>query len=91
MSDLKASLLISTDPLHPANLIPELCQLFYSLGWVTGTGGGMTIRNDDKIYIAPSGVQKERIKPTDLFVLSPTQQGTAYLIFKLFEHLQNCP
>ncbi|CAJ0835342.1 2729_t:CDS:2 [Entrophospora sp. SA101] len=51
----------SKDPLHPVNLIPELCRLFYKLGWVTGTG--------ELVYIAPSGVQKERIKPKDLFVL----------------------
>lgn len=31
-------------PEHPRNLIPELCRLFYSLGWVTGTGGGVTIK-----------------------------------------------
>jgi hypothetical protein len=26
---------------HPRNLIPELCRLFYQLGWVTGE----TIKN----------------------------------------------
>ncbi|KAF6205458.1 hypothetical protein GE061_019631 [Apolygus lucorum] len=50
------------------NLIPELCRQFYHLGWVTGTGGGISIRQGDKIYIAPSGVQKERIRYDDLFV-----------------------
>jgi hypothetical protein len=29
---------------QPANLIPELCRSFYNLGWVTGTGGGISIR-----------------------------------------------
>uniref|UniRef100_A0A1B6EEA1 Class II aldolase/adducin N-terminal domain-containing protein n=1 Tax=Clastoptera arizonana TaxID=38151 RepID=A0A1B6EEA1_9HEMI len=53
---------------HPRYLIPELCKQFYHLGWVTGTGGGMSIKYGDKIYIAPSGVQKERIKSEDLFV-----------------------
>lgn len=53
---------------HPRNLIPELCRQFYHLGWVTGTGGGISIKDGDKIYIAPSGVQKERIQPEDLFV-----------------------
>lgn len=37
-------LVVSKDPLHPANLIPELCRLFYTIGWVTGTGGGISIR-----------------------------------------------
>ena len=29
---------------HPRNLIPELLRLFYSLDWVTGTGGGISMR-----------------------------------------------
>ncbi|KAK2586628.1 hypothetical protein KPH14_011675 [Odynerus spinipes] len=53
---------------HPRNLIPELCRQFYHLGWVTGTGGGISIKHENKIYIAPSGVQKERISPDDMFV-----------------------
>jgi methylthioribulose-1-phosphate dehydratase len=32
---------------------------------VTGTGGGITIKKDDLIYIAPSGVHKERVKVSD--------------------------
>lgn len=63
------ALVLSDDPLHPANHICTLCAHFYSLGWVTGTGGGTSIRRGDKIYLAPSGVQKELIKPTDIFVL----------------------
>nr|CAG4641183.1 EOG090X0D1G [Eulimnadia texana] len=53
---------------HPRRLIPELCRLFYNLGWVTGTGGGISIKHNEAIYIAPSGVQKERIQPDDMFV-----------------------
>ncbi|RUS22091.1 methylthioribulose-1-phosphate dehydratase [Endogone sp. FLAS-F59071] len=60
----------SDDPNHPANLIPELCRLFYTLGWVTGTGGGISIRKDEHVFLAPSGVQKERIQPKDLFVMT---------------------
>ncbi|GEM06708.1 methylthioribulose-1-phosphate dehydratase [Rhodotorula toruloides] len=59
----------NNDPLHPAYLIPELCRGFYKLGWVTGTGGGISLRDGEKIYLAPSGVQKERIEPEDIFVL----------------------
>ncbi|OXA55663.1 probable methylthioribulose-1-phosphate dehydratase [Folsomia candida] len=53
---------------HPRKLIPFLCKQFYELGWVTGTGGGMSMKLGNEIYIAPSGVQKERIQPEDLFV-----------------------
>ncbi|XP_017770524.1 PREDICTED: methylthioribulose-1-phosphate dehydratase [Nicrophorus vespilloides] len=58
----------SLDEEHPRNLIPELCRQFYQLGWVTGTGGGISIKHGEQIYIAPSGVQKERILPEDIFV-----------------------
>lgn len=36
--------------------------------FIFDTGGGISIKLDDKIYIAPSGVQKERLVPNDLFV-----------------------
>jgi methylthioribulose-1-phosphate dehydratase len=36
---------------------------------VTGTGGGTSIRHGPHIYLAPSGVQKERIQPSDMFVM----------------------
>ena len=59
---------------HPRVLIPELCRLFYTLGWVTGTGGGVAMVHDGCYFLAPSGVQKERIEAEDLFVLrEPTQ------------------
>ncbi|XP_049807350.1 probable methylthioribulose-1-phosphate dehydratase [Schistocerca nitens] len=54
---------------HPRKLIPALCRQFYNMGWVSGTGGGMSIKYGGKIYIAPSGVQKELIQPDDLFVI----------------------
>jgi methylthioribulose-1-phosphate dehydratase len=53
----------------PRTLIVELCRQFYGLGWVSGTGGGISIRDGERIYMAPSGVQKERLRPEDLFVL----------------------
>lgn len=61
------------DANHPANLICELCRLFYDNNWVTGTGGGISIRdtegkNPNLVYIAPSGIQKERMKPWEMFV-----------------------
>ncbi|KAF3109118.1 Methylthioribulose-1-phosphate dehydratase [Orbilia oligospora] len=65
----QTALVTSEDPHHPANLICELCRNFYTLGWVTGTGGGISIRKEEHIYIAPSGVQKERLEPHNMFIL----------------------
>lgn len=56
-------------------LICELCRLFYQHGWVSGTGGGISIRGPEGIYMAPSGVQKERLQPEDIFVLSDRATG----------------
>jgi methylthioribulose-1-phosphate dehydratase len=53
----------------PQQIIVELCRQFYGMGWVTGTGGGISIREDGRIYMAPSGVQKERLSAGDIYVL----------------------
>jgi len=50
-------------------LVCELCRQFFIAGWVTGTGGSISIKYGSRIYMTPSGVQKERIKPEELFVL----------------------
>ncbi|KAK2593913.1 Methylthioribulose-1-phosphate dehydratase [Conoideocrella luteorostrata] len=71
-------LITSTDPEHPANLIPSLCAKFWTLGWVTGTGGGCSIRDENLVYIAPSGVQKELMKNTDIYVLSLSAQEPTF-------------
>ncbi|KAJ4163427.1 hypothetical protein LMH87_005158 [Akanthomyces muscarius] len=71
-------LITSDDHEHPANLIPSLCAKFWTLGWVTGTGGGCSIRDDDLVYIAPSGVQKELMKNTDIYVLSLSAQNATF-------------
>lgn len=52
-----------------ANLICDLARQFYDLGWVTGTGGGICIREGDEVVVAPSGVQKERMTPDQMFTL----------------------
>ncbi|PIW00571.1 MAG: methylthioribulose 1-phosphate dehydratase [Deltaproteobacteria bacterium CG17_big_fil_post_rev_8_21_14_2_50_63_7] len=54
----------------PRRRIAELCAHFYSLGWVSGTGGGIALRRGDSIFMAPSGVQKEKLKPADIFELN---------------------
>ncbi|XP_077868404.1 methylthioribulose-1-phosphate dehydratase-like [Saccoglossus kowalevskii] len=62
---------------HPRNLIPELCRVFYELRWVTGTGGGISIKSGNEIFVAPSGVQKERIQPEDLFVITTDEKDVS--------------
>ena len=51
------------------SLICELARQFYDLGWVTGTGGGICIRDGERVTVAPSGVQKERMTPDQMFTL----------------------
>jgi methylthioribulose-1-phosphate dehydratase len=60
-------------------LICELCRLFYGLGWVSGTGGGISIRAAEGIYMAPSGVQKERMRPEDVFLLDGERLDAAHV------------
>lgn len=66
----------------PAAKICSLCRSFYDHGWVTGTGGGVSIRDrtdqHDRIYIAPSGVQKERMRPNEMFVLDMPSRTYLY-------------
>src|SRR6185503_19411501 len=50
-------------------LICDLARSFYALGWVSGTGGGICIREGDRVIVAPSGVQKERMRPEQMFVI----------------------
>jgi methylthioribulose-1-phosphate dehydratase len=61
---------LTSHPDHVRELICELSRHFYGLGWVSGTGGGISVRQADRIFMAPSGVQKERLCPGDLFVLN---------------------
>ncbi|PSC73334.1 putative bifunctional methylthioribulose-1-phosphate dehydratase enolase-phosphatase E1 [Micractinium conductrix] len=54
-------------------LVAELCANLYTQGHVSGTGGGISIKvptpGGDRIVMAPSGVQKERMRAEDMFVL----------------------
>lgn len=49
--------------------ICELCRLFWQLGWASGTGGGISVRSGETIFMAPSGVEKENISPEQIFEL----------------------
>ncbi|KAK8261297.1 hypothetical protein V6Z12_D13G177600 [Gossypium hirsutum] len=59
-------------------LISELCRQFYNLGWVSRTGGSITMKVHDScipkpqqlIPMSPFGVQKERMQSDDIYVLS---------------------
>mmetsp|Transcript_4470 Transcript_4470/g.8885 ORF Transcript_4470/g.8885 Transcript_4470/m.8885 type:complete len:162 (-) Transcript_4470:800-1285(-) len=86
----------------PKHVITGLCRQFYQLGWVTGTGGGISIRENGKWYIAPSGVQKERIHVDDIFIVdeatevvekSPNKRtlkmSACYPLFRLTFHLRD--
>ena len=74
-------------------LVCDICHNFYQQGWVGGTGGGMSIKTGDLIVMAPSGVQKERMVPSDMFVLDqkgdvliePTARPVPYKPPKLSE------
>jgi len=52
------------------SLICDLAKSFYDLGWVSGTGGGICIRDGEHVVIAPSGVQKERMRPEQMFTIA---------------------
>jgi methylthioribulose-1-phosphate dehydratase len=51
-------------------VIVALCQRFYGLGWVGGTGGGVSLRLGERVFMAPSGVQKEMIEPEWIYELN---------------------
>ena len=57
------------------SLIAQLCETFYKAGWATGTGGGCSIRVAHpvtgawRVFVAPSGIQKEDMIGDDVFEL----------------------
>mmetsp|Transcript_13927 Transcript_13927/g.21718 ORF Transcript_13927/g.21718 Transcript_13927/m.21718 type:complete len:631 (-) Transcript_13927:1355-3247(-) len=61
-------------------LIAQLCERFYNFGWATGTGGGVSIRCGGpsegrpwRVFVAPSGIQKEDMVGNDVFELDMDQ------------------
>jgi methylthioribulose-1-phosphate dehydratase len=51
------------------DLICELGRRFYDLGWVSGTGGGISLRLGERVFMAASGVQKEALDRDSIFEL----------------------
>ena len=48
---------VDIEKLSSKEVICHLLRKYYDKGWFSGSGGGISIReNDDCIYIAPSGV-----------------------------------
>lgn len=79
--DGEKSLLSRQDVLTPhrvRELTCELCRQFFECGWVTGTGGSISIRYGNRIYMTPSGVQKERIAPEDIFLLDTSGEVLSF-------------
>ena len=58
-----------TTPEEAKAVLCELARRFYEQGWVSGTGGGLSIRLGDRVFMAPSGVQKELLRPEQIFEL----------------------
>ncbi|KAK9150148.1 hypothetical protein Syun_008457 [Stephania yunnanensis] len=75
-------------------LASDLCRHFYSLGWVSGTGGSLSIKVHDEsipkpqqlIVMAPSGVQKERMVAEDMYVVSSNGSVLSGPKFKGYPH-----
>ncbi|CAA6671498.1 unnamed protein product [Spirodela intermedia] len=84
----------STAVKETRGLVSELCRQFYTLGWVSGTGGSITIKvHEDSIVkrqqlivMSPSGVQKERMVPEDMYVLSASGEILCTPVKKPYPH-----
>lgn len=50
-------------------VICALGRRFYELGWVSGTGGGIAVKHEQRVFMAPSGVHKELLSPETIFEL----------------------
>lgn len=66
-------------------LMAQLCEAFYRQGWATGTGGGISIRVGNgtpnkpfRVFVAPSGLQKEDLIGDDMFELDMNRNVVQY-------------
>lgn len=74
-----------SDETDPAKILVEICLILYHLGGCIGTGGGASLRDGKLIYFTPSGVQKERMRPEDIFIYDSEDKKYIYSppLFKL--------
>ncbi|CAI5454320.1 unnamed protein product [Caenorhabditis angaria] len=49
-------------------IFTQLMKQFYDLGWMRGSGGALGCVSGKQLMISPSALQKERIKPADVFL-----------------------
>ncbi|OEU23143.1 2,3-diketo-5-methylthio-1-phosphopentane phosphatase [Fragilariopsis cylindrus CCMP1102] len=68
--------MLEEEALSVRSLIAQLCEQYYKFGWATGTGGGVSIRVGGpsenrpwRVFVAPSGIQKEDMIGDDVFEL----------------------
>jgi methylthioribulose-1-phosphate dehydratase len=60
-----------TDSTTP-ELLCSLLRDWHARGWVSGTGGGICGPTEDgNLFLAPTGVHKELVRPDDFFVVAP--------------------
>lgn len=53
-------------------LLSSLLRDWHARAWVSGTGGGICGPTEDgNLFLAPTGVHKELVRPDDFFVVSP--------------------
>src|SRR5258706_1366561 len=56
----------------PPELLWSLLRDWHARAWVSGTGGGICGPTEaGNLFLAPTGVQKELVRPEDFFVVSP--------------------
>jgi 2,3-diketo-5-methylthio-1-phosphopentane phosphatase/methylthioribulose-1-phosphate dehydratase len=87
------------------SLVAQLCEEFYRKGWAVGTSGGIALRipsqDSYRVFMTPSGLQKENLIGHDIFeldmagqvVVPPVtpglkQSASTPLAYVVFEH---CP
>jgi len=66
--------MLSNEALSVRCLLAQLCEQLYRNGWATGTAGGVSIRVGGptenrpwRVFVAPSGIQKEDMVGDDVF------------------------
>ncbi|XP_046864107.1 methylthioribulose-1-phosphate dehydratase-like [Xenia sp. Carnegie-2017] len=60
------AMLQSTD--DPRVIIPRICVEFHRKGWMSGSGGAISIKSGNEIFVSPSGILKEQVTPELLFL-----------------------